>query len=210
MKAEAETEGLQSLYEQLQKIDPQAASRISANDAKRIIRALEVYRLTGKPISTFQTQWTVSRAVSRASSPRPSLFNDWTLIGLRRDKTEESKRINARVKKMLDAGLVDEVKGLLAEEKPLSDQARLAIGYAEIIDYLSAKGETSPAGGAGKTPLENAIELIKKNSRKLAKAQRTWFKTFKNTHWLELTSDETIDEMLSKTLALLQNEAKSG
>ena len=134
LKAQAQIEGLQSLYEQLQKIDPEAAARISANDAKRIIRALEVYRLTGKPISSFQQQW-----ISENS-------HNWTIIGLRRDKTEENKRINARVKKMLDAGLVDEVKGLLAEPKPLSDQARLAIGYAEIIDHL-----------AGKTTLEDTI-----------------------------------------------------
>ena len=199
LKAQAKAEGLQSLYEQLQKIDPQAASRISANDAKRIIRALEVYRLTGKPISSFQSQWNVARASSPCLHGQDGRATKWTIIGLRRDKTEESKRINARVKKMIDAGLVDEVKGLLAEEKPLSDQARLAIGYAEIIDHVS-----------GKTTLDEAIELIKKNTRKLAKAQRTWFKTFKNVLWLDLTPDETLDEILDKTLALLPNKAQSG
>lgn len=187
LKAQAEAEGLQSLYEQLQKIDPDTANKISPNDPRRIIRALEVYKLTGRPISRFQQQW-------NADNP-----HDWTIIGLRRDKTEENKRINARVKKMLDAGLVDEVKGLLAEPKPLSDQARCAIGYAEIIDHLS-----------GKQSLDDAIELIKKNTRKLAKAQRTWFKTFKNVLWLTLAQDETIDEILAKTLALLQNDPKTG
>jgi tRNA dimethylallyltransferase len=186
LKAQAQTEGLKSLYEQLQKIDPDTASRVNANDERRIIRALEVYKLTGRPISTFQSQWNQSSS------------NDWTIIGLRREKTEESKRINARVKKMIDAGLVDEVKGLLAEPKPLSDQARCAIGYAEIIEHLT-----------GKTTLDEAIELIKKNTRKLAKAQRTWFKTFKNVHWFDLASDETVDEIIVKILALLQNEAKS-
>jgi tRNA dimethylallyltransferase len=187
LKEQAQAEGLKSLYEQLQKIDPDTASRVSANDERRIIRALEVYKLTGKPISSFQSQWNQSSS------------NDWTIIGLRREKTEESKRINARVKKMIDAGLVDEVKGLLAESKPLSSQARCAIGYAEIIAHLS-----------GKTTLDEAIELIKKNSRKLAKAQRTWFKTFKNVHWLDVAPDETIDHVVSKSLELLQNDAKSG
>ncbi len=187
LKTQAQTEGLDKLYEQLRKIDPDTANKISSNDPRRIIRALEVYRLTGKPISQFQQQWNADAA------------HDWTIIGVRREKTEENKRINARVKKMLDAGLVDEVKALLAEQKPLSKQARCAIGYAEIIDHLS-----------GKTSLDDAIELIKKNTRKLAKAQRTWFKTFKNVLWLTLTPDETPEEILNKTLALLQNESKTG
>ena len=188
LKAQAQDQGLRLLYEQLQKIDPEAASRISENDSRRIIRALEVYRLTGKPISTFQTQWDTARDSIRNT-------HDWFIIGLRREKTEEHKRINARVKKMIDAGLVDEVKGLLAEEKPLSRQARCAIGYAEIIDHL-----------AGRTTLDDATELIKKNTRKLAKAQRTWFKTFPNVHWLDLTPDETVDSALARAMETLNNE----
>jgi len=182
LKEQAQAEGLPSLYGQLQKIDPDTAGRISANDQRRIIRALEVYNLTGKPISTFQSQW------------NQSSNSDWTIIGLRREKTEESKRINARVKKMIDAGLVDEVKGLLAEPTPLSRQASCAIGYAEIIAHLS-----------GKTTLDEATELIKKNTRKLAKAQRTWFKTFKNVHWLDLAPDETIDSVLSRAKEILNS-----
>jgi tRNA dimethylallyltransferase len=183
LKAQANIEGLDKLYEQLQRIDPGAADRISPNDAKRIIRALEVHRLTGKPISSFQSQW------SQAS------VNDWTIIGLRRDKTEENIRMNARVKKMITAGLVDEVKRLLAEPKPLSKQARCAIGYAEIIDHLS-----------GKMPLDDAIELIKINTRKFAKAQRTWFKTFKNVHSLDLAPDESPEQTLAYTQRILNNE----
>ena len=183
LKTQAQTEGLQSLYEQLLKIDPDAANRISSNDARRIIRALEVYRLTGKPISSFQSQWNQSSS------------DEWTIIGLRREKTEESKRINVRVKKMIDAGLVDEVKRLLAEPKSLSNQARCAIGYAQIIDHLS-----------GKTSLEEAVELIKKNTRKLAKQQRTWFKTFKNVHWFDLAPDETPDQLLIRAKSILNNE----
>jgi tRNA dimethylallyltransferase len=103
--------------------------------------------------------------------------------------------MNARVKKMLQLGLVDEVKSLLAEEKPLSLQARSAIGYAEIIDYL-----------AGKETLEKAVEKIKINTRRFAKAQRTWFKTFKNVHWLDVSSDDDIEHVLAKTIDLLSNE----
>jgi len=176
LRARAKAEGLAQLYRELTKIDPAAAERISPNDAKRIIRALEVYQLTGKSISSFQKQWDV-RATSHK---RRGTRDDWTIIGLRREKAEENKRINARVKKMIADGLVDEVKSLLAEEKPMSPQARCAIGYAEIIDYLNGRGT-----------LDDAIELIKINSRRFAKNQRTWFKTFRDVNWLNIAQDES-------------------
>ncbi|MFQ6036976.1 MAG: tRNA (adenosine(37)-N6)-dimethylallyltransferase MiaA, partial [Sedimentisphaerales bacterium] len=172
LQARAEAEGLTQLYRELAMVDPAAAERISPNDAKRIIRALEVYQLTGKPISSFQQQW----------EARGTKY-DWTIIGLRREKGEENRRINARVKKMIAAGLVDEVKSLLAEEKPLGPQARCAIGYAEIIDYLN-----------GRQTLVDAVELIKKNTRRLAKSQRTWFKTFKDVHWLDIGHAESTEK----------------
>ena len=183
LKARAQVQGLAELYCELTKIDPVAAERINPNDSKRIIRALEVYQLTGKPISSLQKQWD-------NSEPK----HDWTIIGLQREKTEESKRINSRVKKMVDAGFVDEVKSLLAEEKPLSKQARCAIGYAEIIEYLN-----------GHISMEEATELIKKNTRRLAKNQRTWFKTFKNVHWLDIEPDEPPEKILSRTNILLND-----
>jgi tRNA dimethylallyltransferase len=176
LRTRAKDDGLQELYCELVKVDPAAAERINCNDAKRIIRALEVYRITGKAISSLQQQFD-------AESPK----HNWTIIGLRREKTAENSRINQRVKKMITAGLVEEVKSLLAEEKPLSEQARCAIGYAEIIDYLS-----------GKTSLEDATELIKKNTRRLAKSQRTWFKRFKNVHWFDINPEESNQEILSR------------
>jgi tRNA dimethylallyltransferase len=183
LKARAEAQGLAELYRELTKIDPIAAERINPNDSKRIIRALEVYQLTGKPISSLQKQW-----------DRGDAKHDWTIIGLRREKTEESKRINSRVKKMVEAGFVDEIKSLLAEEKPLSRQARCAIGYAEIIEYIN-----------GKIELEEAIELIKKNTRRLAKNQRTWFKTFKNVHWLDIEVDESPGKILSRAKMFVES-----
>jgi tRNA dimethylallyltransferase len=183
LKARAEAQGLAELYRELTKIDPIAAERINPNDSKRIIRALEVYQLTGKPISSLQKQW-----------DRGDAKHDWTIIGLRREKTEESKRINSRVKKMVEAGFVDEIKSLLAEEKPLSRQARCAIGYAEIIEYIN-----------GKIELEEAIELIKKNTRRLAKNQRTWFKTFKNVHWLDIEVNESPGKILSRAKMFVES-----
>jgi tRNA dimethylallyltransferase len=182
----AKNDGLEKLHGELRKIDPAAAERIHPNDAKRIVRALEVYRLTGRGISEFQRQWGASQAQNQR--------HNWTIIGLRREKAEENKRINARVKKMIEAGLVDEVKSLLAEDKPLSQQARCAIGYAEIIDYLN-----------GRTNLEEAVELIKKNSRRLAKGQRTWFKTFRDVRWLDVGTDELAEKIFERTKALPGN-----
>ncbi len=177
-----EAGGLQELYNRLRDVDPAAAERIHPNDAKRIIRALEVYELTGKPISQFQKQFD-------AEKPR----NDWTIVGLRSEKEQAAGRMNQRVKKMLEQGLVDEVKSLLAEQEPLSKQAQCAIGYAEIIDHLR-----------GNTTLAQAAELIKKNTRRLAKNQRTWFKTFKNVNWLDITAEQTPRQILDRTMALLQ------
>jgi len=183
LRARAETQGLDQLYRQLTQVDPEAAARIHQNDARRIIRALEVYELTGKPISSFQRQWNPQQT----SDELRATDYDWTIIGLRRDKAEENKRINARVKKMIAAGLVDEVKSLLSEEKPLSAQARCAIGYAEVIDHLS-----------GKITLEDTMELIKKNTRRLAKSQRTWFKTFRSVHWLNIGPEEPGEKILDR------------
>jgi len=181
LRTRAEAEGLAELNRELTKIDSAAAERINPNDARRIVRALEVYQLTGKPISSFQKQW-----------EQRQMKHDWTIIGLRREKADASSRINKRVKKMIDAGLVNEVKSLLDEEKPLGKQARCAISYAEIIEHLS-----------GQTSLEDAIESIKINSRRLAKGQRTWFKTFQNVHWLDIAEDETPEQILDRTKRLL-------
>jgi len=177
---EADNVGLEKLHLRLCTVDPEAAGRIHRNDQKRIIRALEVFELTGKPISHFQRQW---------SSPAS---DDWLVIGLKRDKEIESKRINLRVKLMIEKGLKQEVESLLSEPAPLSMQAAAAIGYAEMIRHIQ-----------GRISLDEAIEQIKVNSRKLAKAQRTWFKTFQNVHWIELSEDASAEEVLQKTLSVL-------
>ena len=174
-------EGTAPLHRQLTKIDPQAADRIHSNDAKRIIRALEVFELTGKPISSFQYQFESENTLA-----------DWKIIGLRREKADAAGRINKRLKRMIKEGLVDEVKSLLAEDKPLSDQAKCAIGYVEIIDYLNAK-----------MTLEKAIEKIKINTRRFAKSQWTWFKTFKNVNWLDIAENEPPENILERTLTLI-------
>ena len=178
-----QSEGLGRLYEQLQQVDPTACERIDRHDERRIVRALEVHQLTGRPISSFQTQFTAE-----------SEGADWLLVGLRREKEQESRRINSRVKRMVEAGLVEEVKHLMAEVPPPCRQAQAAIGYAEIIAHLE-----------GQMDLETAIEKIKINTRRLAKSQRTWFKTFRQVTWLDITLERNVEDLVEEVLRLWQS-----
>ncbi len=165
----AQQEGSPALHERLQVADPVAAGRIHRNDLRRLVRALEVFELTGKPISTLQEQWGRER-------PR----YDCRFLGLRWSKEDLHLRIKERVLRMMDKGLVEEVKSLLALDRPLSTAARQAVGYAEVIDHLQ--------GGAD---LAHAVEAIKINTRQLAKAQRTWFKRFRTIEWIDVTPEST-------------------
>lgn len=183
LRSQMTAQGSAELHKKLAEEDPDAAQRIHPNDARRIVRALEVFELTGKPISSFQQQFDAENTL-----------RDWKIIGLRRDKANAGVRINQRVKRMLENGFADEVKALLAEDKPLSKQAASAIGYAEIIDHLN-----------GNLPFEEAVEKIKINTRRFAKAQRTWFKTFKGVNWLDIAEDESSEDILSGTMELLEN-----
>lgn len=169
LRERAGREGLDTLHAELSAVDPAAAERIHPNDERRIIRALEVHRLTGTPISQLQTQW-----------ESQGLRYDCVFIGLRRKKERQSRRINARAKKMMDMGLPDEVADLLERHGELSPQASQAVGYAEIIRHL--RGEWS---------LEEAFERIKINTRRLAKSQRTWQKRWRDVRWFDLADDET-------------------
>lgn len=183
-------EGLAVLHAELAGVDPEAAERIHPNDMRRIERALEVYELTGQPISDLQRQWD-------REHPR----YDCRVIGVRRKKEEQSRRINARIKRMMENGLLDEVRGLL-EEPPLSEQAARALGYAELIAYLQGR----PLGGTGRRPtLEEAVEAIKINTRRFAKAQRTWFKRFRDVEWIDVAGDDAQEAILERAVSLLDD-----
>lgn len=183
LKRRIAVEGTAALHAELAAIDPLAGERIRPNDARRIIRALEVYQLSGEPISALQQQgWT------------GAYRGHWKIIALRRDKADANSRINTRVKRMIEQGLVNEVKALLAEDRPLSRQARSAIGYAEIIDYL-----------AGAISLDKAIEKIKINTRRFAKSQRTWFKAFRSINWLDVASTEGPEQVLERAIEMLDS-----
>jgi len=183
LRDRARREGTAALHADLARVDPEAAERIHPNDYKRIERALEVWRLTGRPLSAQQQQWNAQ------SLRQPGRF-----VGIRRSKEDTSRRINARVRTMIEAGLVNEVRALLAESRGLSEQARQAVGYAEIIAHL-----------AGELPLERAVERIKINTRRLAKHQRTWFRKFPMTTWIDVAPDEPPAQIADRLRASLSS-----
>jgi len=181
LRERAQHEGTPALHVELAKVDPEAGQRIHPNDYKRIERALEVWHLTGRPLSAQQQQWSAEAMRTPAS-----------VIGIRRDKEENSRRINARVRAMIEAGFVEEVRSLLAEPGGLGEQARQALGYAQIISHLR-----------GKTAMNDAVEDIKIQTRRFAKHQRTWFRKFAMARWLDVAGDEPAESMADRLCGLL-------
>ncbi len=183
IRARARREGLQALHAELARVDPAAAARIHPNDLRRIERALEVYRLTGRPISVLQRQW--DRDTLRRSDWR------WLLIGLRRSREDAAHRINARVKRMVSEGLVEEARRLWSDPRGVSEQAGKAVGYAELFAHFS-----------GVLGLDEAIERIKINTRRLAKQQRTWLRRLAGVRWIELSehaeAESVAEEVVSR------------
>ncbi len=169
LQALAQEQGTPALHERLRQADPVAADRIHRNDLRRLVRALEVFELTGKPISALQEQWDRQR-------PR----YDGQFIGLRWSKEDLHLRIKERVLRMMDRGLVEEVRSLLNLNRPLSTAARQAVGYAELIEHVQ-----------GGLDFDHAVESIKINTRQLAKAQRTWFRRFRTIEWIDVTPEST-------------------
>ena len=152
----------EELARRLAEVDPAAAARIHPNDQKRLVRALEVHELTGRPISSFQTHWTA-----------PARRYEAVWVGLDWERDALNRRINARVKAMLAAGWVEEVRALLRTYGTLSHTAAEATGYRELIDHL-----------AGKLSLDDAVEQIKIATRQLARRQMKWFRRFREVTWI--------------------------
>lgn len=177
LKCEALEKGNRFLFEKLQKIDPVAASKIHENDVKRVIRAIEVYTHTQKPISEHEKQ-------SRLEPPPYRYF----IFGLDWDREKLYERIERRVDKMLENGLVEEVKKLVEMGYDKGTTAMQGIGYKEILSYL--KGEHS---------LEETVYILKRDTRHYAKRQLTWFRRIKEIKWLNV--DENSDfTKLSKNI----------
>jgi tRNA dimethylallyltransferase len=194
---EAERAGRAALHERLAGVDPASAARLHPNDVRRVVRALEVWQLTGRPISAWQQQWekreqgTGNRdqqtGTERRGDPSSSLFPvpcslfplsfwlDWP-------RPELYTRINRRVEDMVAGGLVEEVGALRRLPRPLSREATQALGYKEMFDHLD-----------GRATLAEAVTRIQTRTRNFAKRQITWFRHLPGCRPVQPEPDMTID-----------------
>jgi tRNA dimethylallyltransferase len=164
IEAELEQVGQAALHERLQQVDPVAASAIHPHDTRRMIRALEVFRATGEPLSHQQLQFDDGRSAEECR-----------VFVLRRERTELHRRIEGRVEAMIDVGLVAEVEGLIAGGKQLGRTARQAVGYQEALAYL-----------AGESSRDQMVERIQVRTRRFAKRQGTWFRSLSECRFVDI------------------------
>ncbi len=169
LEAEAAQHGVEALHDRLRTCDPEAADRIHPNNLVRVIRALEVYELTGTPMSELQQQW----------QPENQRY-PFIAFGLTMPRKLLYRRIEQRVDIMLTNGLITEVESLLAAGYSRDSNALQSFGYKELIAYLD-----------GKCTYDEAVDRLKQNTRRFAKRQLTWFRKDKRIEWMdrELTSD---------------------
>jgi tRNA dimethylallyltransferase len=176
IEAELEQVGQAALYERLQQVDPVAASHIHPHDTRRLIRALEVFRATGEPISHQQLQF---------EEGRPA--DECRMFVLRRRREEQHALIEARVEAMVANGLVDEVRGLTTGGKQLGRTARQAVGYREALAYL-----------AGDCDEAEMVERVKARTRRFAKRQGTWFRSLSECRFVDIAGDVIAREVAER------------
>jgi len=178
LKNDADSHGSAYIYDNLANCDPKTAARVHPNDTYRIIRALEVYEISGKPMSEFQ------KAHGFADSPYEVLK-----IGLLIPRDQLYARIDQRVDKMIENGLLKEVKNLL--EMGFSDDLRpmQSLGYRHMIDYLK-----------GRTPWDETIDILKRDTRRYAKRQLTWFLNEPDVIWRSPDAHGEIRELIRRLL----------
>ena len=179
LQREADEHGNVALHERLRRCDPEAANRVHPNNLVRVIRALEVHELTGKPISAFQGQW-------QMNEPR----YPFRAFGFNMPREVLYRRIEERVDRMVEIGLIEEVKWLLDQGYPRNCVAIQSFGYKELIDYLD-----------GAHTFDEAIALLKQNTRRFAKRQLTWFRNDPRIEWLDLSQFSSIDGVVDNLIA---------
>lgn len=158
-----EKEGLETLYNELKKIDPVSVEKIHPNDSQRIIRALEVWQISGKPISELRREF------------KPEKYFTPIYVGLTKERENIYNIIEKRIDQMINDGLIDEVSDLRNRGYNSSLQSQRSVGYREIHDFLD-----------GKITEEEAVTLIKRNTRRFAKRQLTWFNSNNKIKWFPI------------------------
>ena len=182
LEREADSLGMEHMLARLREIDPDSAARLHLSDRKRILRALEVYEETGKTITQHNLE-------TRAVPPK----YDPVWIGLAfRNREDLYRRIDRRVDRMLEKGLLKEIAGLLDRGVPESSTAMQAIGYKEFLPVL-----------AGQIPPEEAVEQVKRGSRRYAKRQLTWFRKNEKIRWILQEDPPDLGAVLAEALRLI-------
>ncbi len=180
----SDKKGSEYLHNMLREIDEESAEKIHPHNTKRVIRAIEYYKLNNRPISEHNDE-------ERAKDP----VYDAKYFVLTDDREKLYDKINSRVDKMVDSGLVNEVKGLMKLGLDSSYNSMQGIGYKEISEYLN-----------GKTTLDEAIDNIKKNTRHFAKRQLTWFRREDNVIWIDKSKyDYDNERILSYMTDMINN-----
>lgn len=177
----AQQQGNDALHQKLATVDRKSADNIHPNNTKRIIRALEVYRMTGKPFSSYQDSTS-------------HYYNGTCIIGLDSDRSDLYAKIEERVDKMIALGLVDEVRNLLEYGCDLSHKSMQGLGYKELIEHIQ-----------GNVGFEIAVDHIKANTRRFAKRQLTWFRRIAGIHWLNSGLKGLNDDVFTKTINIIGN-----
>lgn len=175
LRAELEAASLEQLLEELRELDPAAYEKIDKKNPRRVIRALEVVRTTGKSFSSQRANWPVQRTAHN------------TLHLFTRSTDDLRRRIDSRVDEMFRLGLVEETRELLKHGLAENRTAMQAIGYRQVVEHL--RGEHNAA---------ETIDLVKIKTRQFAKRQLTWFRRHGNCEWMELKPGETVEDALVK------------
>ena len=159
---------------ELRERDPQAFEKIDKQNPRRVVRAVEVIRLTGKKFSEQRAEWKSGKAESGKGKAE-------TIFVLARAQKDMHARINARVDEMFARGLVDETRGLLKRGLAENKFAMQAIGYRQVVEHLN-----------GERDLSATVELVKIKTRQFAKRQLTWFRRHGNCEWIELSEETSL------------------
>ena len=175
--AELAERGGEAMLEELSQVDPEAAARLHPNDHKRIVRALEVYRSTGKTISEH----------NRETQAVPPRYEALTITLTYADRQALYARIDQRVDEMMAHGLVKEIQALLAAGIPKDGTAMQAIGYKELVPAV-ASGDADA--------IQQAAEEVKLRSRQYAKRQLSWFRRNPKAHWIEVDRQGNISSII--------------
>jgi tRNA dimethylallyltransferase len=222
LRAELERKPAAELFAELQRVDPRTAARIDQHNPRRLVRALEVFYETGKPIAELQTQWKTPHLNPALSGidplplgerrfPSPRLrgsrvretplssaakgLGEGCVFCLNRERDDLYARIEQRIDRQIAAGWVDEVRALMARGLEQNAMAMQAAGYRELVSHLH-----------GELSLAEVVKLIKTRTRQLARRQLTWFRHEPDVTWIEISKDETAAETARRVLAMLPKE----